>query len=145
MADLHFSTHIDAPREKVWHAMLNDATYREWTAAFMPGSYFTGDWSQDSKMLFLGPGEDGGPEGGMAALVKENRPLERISLAYQADIQDGKEVPWGEGGFENYTLEDEGDGTKVLIDVLNLPDGYADMFNDTWPAALGKLKEIAER
>ena len=42
MKDLHFSTMIDAPRQKVWHTMLDDATYREWTSAFSPGSFYRG-------------------------------------------------------------------------------------------------------
>ena len=39
--------------------MLADDTYREWTSAFHPGSYYKGDWSEGSKILFLGPGDDG--------------------------------------------------------------------------------------
>jgi uncharacterized protein YndB with AHSA1/START domain len=145
MTNLHYSTQINAPREKVWEVMLNDSTYREWTAVFMPGSYYQGDWSQGSKMLFLGPGADGQKEGGMAAVVKENRPQEFISLEYHAEIRDGIEVPMEGNGYENYTLQDKDGGTEVSIDLLNLPDEYADMFNDAWPKALEKLKELAEK
>lgn len=37
MRKLNFSIVIDAPKEKVWHAMLDDRPYREWTGAFNPG------------------------------------------------------------------------------------------------------------
>ncbi len=144
MTNLHFSTHINAPRSKVWDVMLNDATYHEWASVFMPGSYYQGDWSEGSKMLFLGPSADGKKDGGMSAVVKENRPQEFISLEYHAEIHDGVEVPLEGNGFENYTLEDIEGGTEVSVDLLNLPDAYADMFNDTWPKALEKLKELAE-
>lgn len=145
MTDLHYATQINAPREKVWNVMLGDATYREWTSVFMPGSYYQGDWSQGSKMLFLGPGADGQKDGGMAAIVKENRPQEFISLEYHAEIRDGVEVPMEGNGFENYTLQDKDGGTEVSIDLLNLPDEYVGMFNDAWPQALEKIKELAEK
>jgi uncharacterized protein YndB with AHSA1/START domain len=145
MIDLHYSIQIDAPREKVWEVMLNDATYREWTATFMPGSYYQGDWAEGSKMLFLGPAGEGKKDGGMAAIVKENRPQEFISLEYHAEIHDGVEVPMKGTGFENYTLQDKDGGTEVSVDLLGLPDEYADMFDDSWPKALETLKEIAEK
>lgn len=144
MTDLHYAIQINAPREKVWRALLEDATYREWTTVFMPGSHFEGDWSEGSKMLFLGPDPEGGKEGGMAAMVKENRPQEFISLEYHAEIRNGVETPMEGNGFENYTLEDKDGGTEVSIDLLGLPEEYKDMFNDAWPKALEKLKEIAE-
>lgn len=145
MTDLHYSIQINALREKVWDVMLGDATYREWTSVFMPGSYYQGDWSEGSKMLFLGPGADGEKEGGMLAVVKENRSQEFISLEYHAEIRNGVEVPMEGTGFENYTLEDRDGGTEVSIDLLGLPDEYADMFNESWPKALEKIKELAEK
>lgn len=125
--------------------MLDDATYREWTSVFMPGSYYQGDWSEGSKMLFLGPGPEGEKGGGMAAIVKENRPQEFMSLEYHAEIRDGVEVPMEGNGFENYSLTDKDGGTEVSVDLLNLPDEYARMFEESWPKALEKLKEIAEK
>ncbi len=145
MTNLHYAIQISAPREKVWDVMLGDATYREWTAVFMPGSYYQGDWSEGSKMLFLGPGAEGEAEGGMAAVVKEHRPHEFVSLEYHAEIRNGVEVPMAGNGFENYTLKDIDGGTEVSIDLLNLPDEYVDMFDESWPKALEKLKELAEK
>ena len=144
MTDLHYAIDIHAPREKVWDVMLNDATYRDWTSVFMPGSYYQGDWSEGSKMLFLGPGNDGEKEGGMVAVVKEHRPQEFLSLQYHAEIRDGEEVTMPGTGFENYTLKDKDGGTEVLIDLLNLPDEYAGMFDESWPKALERLKELSE-
>ncbi|MDB5265278.1 MAG: hypothetical protein JWN64_849 [Parcubacteria group bacterium] len=145
MTDLHYSKQINAPREKVWDVLLDDATYREWTSVFMPGSYYQGDWSEGSKMLFLGPAAEGEKEGGMVALVKENRSQEFISLEHHAEMRNGIEVPMESSGFENYTLQDKDGGTEVSIDLLHLPDEYAGMFNEAWPKALEKIKELAEK
>lgn len=144
MADLHYSIHINAPRNKVWDVMLDEATYRDWTSVFMPGSYYQGDWSEGSTMRFLGPGAEGEKEGGMVAIVKEYRPQEFVSLQYLAEIRDGAEVPMQGTGLENYTLQDGEGGTDVAIDLLNLPDEYAGMFNESWPKALERIKELAE-
>ncbi len=59
MEKQHFSIVIKAPKEKVWNTMLEDDTYRKWTEPFAPGSYYKGDWSKGSKILFLAPGEKG--------------------------------------------------------------------------------------
>lgn len=147
MQELHFSITIDAPREKVWNAMLGDATYREWTTAFHPGSYFKGDWSAGSKMLFLGPNPETGKEGGMFAEIAESRPPEFVSIRHLGEVkEDSTEVPWPESAsFENYTLKEQDGKTEVLVDLTGLPDEFKDMFDDSWPKALEKLKEVAER
>jgi uncharacterized protein YndB with AHSA1/START domain len=144
MANLHFTIHINAPREKVWATMLEDESYREWTSVFMPGSYYEGDWSEGSKMRFLGPHPENGKVSGMAAIVKENRPNEFISLEHYAEIHEDVEQVWAQTGFENYTFMEAEDGTDVIVDMLNVPDEYAPMFEEIWPGSLQKLKEITE-
>jgi len=152
MKKLHCSIVIDAPKEKVWHAMLDDKPYREWTKVFNPaGSYYEGDWSEGSKILFLGPDPEH-PEslGGMVSRIAKNTPYEYISIEHIGMIRDGAEDTESEEvkkwvpAFENYTFHEKGGGTEVLVDV-DVADEYADMFNDMWPKALRKLKEVAER
>ena len=149
MSDLRFAMAIDATREKVWNTLLEDATYRERTAPFNPaGSYFKGDWSKGSKMLFIGiDAETGNEAGGMFAEIADSRPNEFVSIKHLGELKDGVEVPWpnpDQVGFENYTLTDIDGGTEVLVEMLNIPDEWTEMMNDMWPKALAKLKEIAE-
>jgi hypothetical protein len=146
MQTLHFSIFIEAPKEKVWNTMLEDATYREWTKHFSPGSYYQGDWSEGSKMLFLGPNPETGEEGGMVSRVKENRPYEYISLEHYGEIHNGVEKPWGEGlvSYENYTFVEKEEGTEVFVEMTNVPDEYNEMA-DMWPTALEALKVLSEK
>jgi hypothetical protein len=150
MQKLHFSIEINAPKEKVWHAMLDDKPYREWTAAFNPGSYYKGDWSKGSKILFLGPDPKTGEEGGMVSRIAENKLYEYVSIEHLGIVQNGKEDTTSEAAkkwapaFENYTLKEKNGRTEVHID-MDAEDEQAEMFNKMWPAALQKLKEIAER
>ncbi len=129
----------------MWRTMLEDATYRIWTATFMPGSYFEGDWREGSTMRFLAKHEDSDKVSGMKAHVRANKTHEFISLEHFAEIHEDVEHPWAETGFENYTFRESADGTTVIVDMLNVPDEYAGMFEESWPAALIQLKELAEQ
>jgi uncharacterized protein YndB with AHSA1/START domain len=148
MERLQFSVQIQAPPERVWNTMLDDAPYRAWTEPFMPGSYYEGDWSEGSKMRFLGPGDDG-KTGGMVARVKENRPHEYVSLEHYGVINENvedttsEEVKAWAGAQENYTFRPNNGGTEVRVEV-DTADDYKQMFEDMWPRALQKLKQIAE-
>jgi uncharacterized protein YndB with AHSA1/START domain len=153
MEKLHYSIIINGPKEKVWHAMLDDKSYREWTQPFNPGSYYKGDWSKGSKMLFLGIDPETGKEGGMVSRIAENKPYEYISIEHMGIIQDGIEDTTSEEAtkwtpaFENYTLREREGATEVLVDLnseMDQEDGQEEMFQKMWPKALQKLKAIAE-
>ena len=147
MEKLHFSIDVNAPKEKVWNTMLNDDTYRQWTEPFAPGCYYRGNWNKGSKILFLGPGEKG--EMGMVSRIKDNIPFQFISIEHLGFVQDGKEdtssdaVKSWAGALENYTFKEKNNRTEVAVDI-DVNDEYKDMFNDMWPKALQKLKELAE-
>ncbi len=130
--------------------MLDDSTYRIWTAHFNPGSYYMGNWEQGSEIHFLGPNPDGQGEGGMLARIKENRLHEFISIQHVGLIKDGdfdtesEEVKQWTPAFENYTFTTEEKGTRLDIDI-DVADIYKDMFSEMWPKALEALKELAEK
>ena len=130
--------------------MLVDQSYREWTSAFNPGSYFIGDWTQGSKMLFLGPDPETGEEGGMVSRIAENQLYEFLSIEHIGMIKKGIEDTTSEDvtswapAYENYTFKDKHGRTEVLVD-MDAEDKYREMFQQMWPEALKKLKEICER
>ncbi|PKN95316.1 MAG: ATPase [Chloroflexi bacterium HGW-Chloroflexi-6] len=150
MQKLHFSMLINAPKDKVWHAMLDDQPYREWTKAFNEGSYYKGSWEKGSKILFLGPDPNTGQEGGMVSRIAENKPYEFISIEHLGIVQNGVEDTMSEvarqwaPAFENYTFKVKDGATEVLVDI-DVADEYAQMFNEMWPKGLQKLKELAEK
>lgn len=148
METLHFSTTINAAKEKVWNTMLGKDSYPEWTDVFMPGSHYVGDWDEGSKILFLAPGENG-KMGGMVSRIKENRLYEHISIEHIGIVEDGKEDTFSEsvkewaGALENYTFKEKNGTTEVLVD-LDTDEEHTEMFEDMWPKALQKLKKLAE-
>lgn len=147
MKKLNESIVINAPREKVWDTMLSDATYREWTKPFHEGSRFEGNWEEGSKMLFLGPIEEG--ESGMVSRIKENRPYEYLSIEHLGIVKDGVEDTTSEEAtkwtpaFENYTFKDAGGGTEVSVE-MDIAEEHEAMFKEMWQKALEELKRIAE-
>jgi len=150
MEKLIFTTIINASKEKVWHTMLDDATYKQWTKPFNEGSRYEGKWETGSEMRFIGVDDSGKEMGGMHSRIKEARPYEFVSIEHLGLITETGEVDttsesvkkWTPA-FENYTFSDKEGGTEVLVEI-DISDEWKDMFNDTWPKALAKLKEIVE-
>lgn len=145
MKTLHFSTTINASKEKVWNTMLEDETYRQWTRAFNEGSHFEGSWEKGEKIRFLDP--DGN---GMVSIIAANRPHEFISIKHLGIIQDGVEETDSEEAqkwapaFENYTFTGNDGKTTVSVD-MDIDDEHENMFKEMWPDALKKLKELCEK
>jgi len=153
--------------------MLEKPTYEQWTAAFQEGSTYIGSWEEGSEIIFTGPSSESEGEGGTAtadtqgegsnssegssgmyAMIAANRPYEFISIKHLGEIKNGEKSPWPateEGQpepLENYTFKDISAGntvaTELVVDVT-IPSEWKEMFEGTWPAALTKLKEIAEK
>ena len=145
MQKLNFSIDINAPRHTVWKVLWGDKSYREWTSAFMEGSYaITDDWKEGSKVLFVGP--DGQ---GMVSKVDTKRNNEFMSFEHQGIVKDGiedttsEQVKAWKGAKENYTLRDKGKGTELVID-MDTSDAEQEYFQKTWPKALERVKDLSE-
>lgn len=101
-------------------------------------------------MTFIGPDPDTGKEMGMISRIAENRPYEYVSIEHRGMMRDGVEDTTSDEArkwlpaFENYTFTEKDGATEVAVE-MDTTDEYAKMFNDLWPKALQKLKEIAER
>jgi hypothetical protein len=148
MEKLKFSIVINAPKEKVWDTMLEDKTYRIWTEEFALGSHYIGNWNQGSKILFLGPSNDG-KLAGMVSRIKENKLHKYISIEHLGEVYDGVEdttsdrVKVWAGALENYTFIDKDGKTELVVD-LDINEEFKEMFEGMWPKALQKLKELCE-
>jgi uncharacterized protein YndB with AHSA1/START domain len=145
---LRFEATINTPVEKVYTTMLAENTYREWTAEFNPTSRYRGSWEKGSKILFIGTDKDG-IEGGMVSRIKENIPNKFLSVEHlgllqgDKEITTGKEVEGWAGALENYTFTAANDSTRLVIE-MDANNNFKSYFEETWPKALNKLKEICE-
>ena len=144
MKKLTLSTSINAPRERVWSTLLDDATYREWTSEFQEGSYAVTDWKEGSKALFLTPTGDG-----MVSRIAAHRPNQFLSIEHLGtvknfveDTQTGAKEGWA-GAYENYSLRESEGGVTLTVE-MDVMDEYRTYVEETWPKALDKLQRICE-
>lgn len=151
MQKLQFKIEIYASAMKVYETMLglkSKATYEYWVAPFNPSSSYEGNWDKGSKILFVGLDEKG-KKGGMVSEIEEHKPAQFVSIRHYGFLDGDTEITTGEivekwaGGHENYSFEEK-EGSTTLIVEMDIIDEYLDYFNNTYPKALDKLKEISE-
>lgn len=151
MQKLQFTIAIKAPASKVYRTMLgldSIKTCEKWLKVFNPTSTFKGTWEKGTKLYFIGTDENGNP-GGMVSMVEEHVPDKFVSLRHVAVMEDNQEMTEGPeiekwaGGHENYAFEESRDVTTVTVET-DTPYGHIDYFKTSWPAALQKIKEMAE-
>lgn len=142
MKDLQFSIDIQAPKEKVWDTLWQDATLREWAGLIDPGTHLVGELKEGNEVQFIS-----GNGYGVTSLVEKLTPGEFLRLKHQADTQDeGKqerEKEWT-GGEESYQLTEK-DGATTLVATFNVPPEMEEYFTVNYPKALERVKVLAER
>ncbi len=145
MEKLEFSIAINASPQKVWDIITGKDTYSQWTAPFSEGSCVETDWKKGSKALFLD-----GKGSGMVSEIVESIPGQFLSIHHLGEVKDGVEDPttyqgeeWG-NALENYSLK-EVDGKTLWLVEMDMNEQYVQYMNDTWPIALNKVKELAEK
>ncbi|MEO6327463.1 MAG: SRPBCC domain-containing protein [Ginsengibacter sp.] len=147
MEEINFDITINAPREKVWDTLWQDASYRKWTSVFSESSYaVTDNWKEGTKVLFLDA-----KQSGMVSMIEKNEPYTYMSIRHLGEVKDGVEDTTSEkvqqwnGTLENYTLTDTPDGTYLKVMLAgNIPGEFKDFFLNTFPKALRELKKLAE-
>ena len=145
MIKVNFSAAIHAPKQRVWYVLWEKSFYEQWTRLFAEGSTVKTDgWKEGSMVQFLGPNENG-----MVSMVVANKPNEYMSFRHLGIVKDGVEdttsdeaTGWA-GAMENYTLKEE-NGITALTVEMETTEEYKDYFNNKWPKALAKVKELSE-
>lgn len=145
MIKVNFSAAIHAPKQRVWYVLWEKSFYEQWTRLFAEGSTVKTDgWKEGSMVQFLGPKENG-----MVSMVVANKPNEYMSFRHLGIVKDGVEdttsdeaTGWA-GAMENYTLKEE-NGITALTVEMETTEEYKDYFNNKWPKALAKVKELSE-
>lgn len=143
MKDKQFSVQIAASKEKVWETLWQNDTLPQWAGLIDPGTYLKGELKEGNQVEWISA-ENGY---GVTSLVKKLIPNEYLLLAHQADTKNsGQEVRDKEwtGGTESYELT-ELNGTTTLTAKFDVPADMEDYFDDAYPKALNRVKELAEK
>ena len=146
MKNIKYEIHINAPGQKVWEMMTQPDTYKKWTNASWAGSYYEGEWKQGEKIKFISKDESG-----TLALIEVCNPYDYISAKHIAILLKGGEEDSDSdiakgwiGTLESYTFCEKNGETDLTVDIVTNPD-WQKMFDDGFPNALKKLKEICEQ
>ncbi len=144
MKKLTFSIQIKASAARVWSILWDDLTYTIWTGPFCEGSRAQTDWQEGSK-VFFGDGKGSG----MVSKIARKIPNEFMSFEHLGELKDGVEdyssaqaKGWA-GALENYRLQEKDGGTELSVDI-DVESSFGDFFQDVFPKALQKVKELAE-
>jgi uncharacterized protein YndB with AHSA1/START domain len=149
MQKINFSIKINAPVEKVWETVIGKKTYPAWTDVFCPGSDFEGDWTNGSKIKFLGPNGKGQFDG-MFSEIAENKLHQFISIRHlgviiadKIDTESEFAKMWTPA-YENYTFRTIPEGTEMLVE-MDSEENFIEQFQKSWPLALQKIKDLVEK
>ncbi|MDB5119042.1 MAG: ATPase [Sphingobacteriales bacterium] len=149
MKTLRFTKEINAPAQKVWDTLWNEATYPQWTAEFNPdpngGSAMQSDWKIGGKTLFLDMKGNG-----MVSTIKTiNEPYEIVFehlgevIAGTEDTTSEKVKSWA-GSLEEYHLS-ESNGITTLTASVQSGEEWAAMMNNGFTKGLETVKKISEQ
>ena len=151
MQKLHYKIGINATAEAVFDAILglsNKETYTHWTSEFGSGSTYEGSWKEGTKIYFLATDKEGNREG-MVSEIAALEPSKFVSIRHygifkgEEEITEGPKVEAWAGGLENYSFSEKDGITTVFIEI-DVTEEHKNYFDETWPKALIKLKEIVE-
>lgn len=142
MNEMTFTVEINASKEKVWSTLWEDETFRDWASLIDPGTYMRGELKEGNEVEYISA-ENGY---GVTSLVNKLIPNEYLLLFHQADTQGSgeqtRDKQWT-GGKESYTLTEK-DGITTLTTIFDVPPELEAYFNDAYPKALDRVKELAE-
>lgn len=139
MQILNYQINIQASPEKVWDILWDKESYKNWASVFHEGTFYSGDLTEGEEVLFLVP------EGhGMFSEVKKVRRFDEVTFLHLGEVENFQkgEIIY-ENAYESYFLEETESGC-LLKAALNCEDEYVDQMNKMFPAALQKVKELAE-
>lgn len=145
MKHIEYNIEINTDKQKVWNTMLDRETYKEWVSTSWPGSTYEGKWAKGERIDFVSPGM-----GGTRATITDYKPYEFVLAKHVAIINpDGSEDRESDGAkgwigiTESYTFTQKNGTTHLKIEIETNPE-WQKMFDDGWPGALQKLKEMCE-
>lgn len=143
MNELQLSVDIHATKERVWETMWRDETFREWASIIDPETYMVGELKEGAEVQFISAASGYG----VTSLVEKLVPCEYLLLKHHADTQDegerARDNQWT-GSEESYSLS-ENDGITTLSIALGVPPELEETFKISYPKALERIKELAER
>lgn len=142
MQKLSFTVDIHASQEKVWQALWDDKTFRDWASNIDEGTYMAGELKEGNEVQWI----SGSSGYGVTSLVEKLEPGELVVFRQILDTQElgtkERTKEWADG-TESYRLTENGTGTTLTTE-LDVPDEQIETFKTCMPKALQRIKELVE-
>lgn len=140
---MQFSIEIKASQERVWNTLWEYKTFRDWGNFIDEGQYMVGEMKEGNEVQFISSSSGYG----VTSLIEKLVPNQFVSLRQMADTQDSgrqeREKEWT-GGTESYSLAEK-DGATTLTVEIDVPPGLEEIFTESFPKALERVKFLAEK
>lgn len=136
--ELTTSVDIDAPIERVWHAITTPALIKQWFFGVDTES----DWTVGSSLVHTGTYQ-GKPYVDKGEILR----IEPPRLLEHSHWSEGSGRPDRPDQYQvvTWSLTERGTGTQLTVKERNLPSEEAARTSETaWKGALAKLKEVLE-
>ena len=134
MEKMQFTIEIQAPRKKVWSALWDDKTFRDWGSVIDEGQYMVGDMKEGNEVQFISSVSGYG----VTSLIEKLIPNEFVSFRQMADTKDSgkqdREKEWT-GSTESYSLAENDNSTTLTINI-DVPPEQEETFKIRMPKAL---------
>ncbi|SCY34648.1 SRPBCC family protein [Flavobacterium caeni] len=143
MKTIQKTKQINAPKEKVWNVLLEDAHNRIWMTEFMEGAHAQTDWIQGHKVRFLDNDNNG-----IVGTIKSKQPYDKIEMVYEGEVRNGVddfESEMGQamnGSRENYYLSENNGVTTLKVEV-DMGEDWYDTMSEAWDRALVKIDDLS--
>lgn len=142
MKELEYQIIIDKPKEVVWNILWDDESFRDWANNIDEGTYLLGDLIEGHEIQFISSVNGYG----VTSLVSKLVPNEFILFKHALDTQNTgaktRDKQWT-GGSESYSLIEK-DRQTILIIKSEIPDDLVEIFNESMPKALSRIKTLSE-
>lgn len=144
METYKFNISINAPKQKVWDVLWEEATYSQWSSVFNEGTDGAPDLKEGSKLLFLDADNHD-------LMSKVGTRIENSQMTFKylgeavagAEQAVNQEIEQWEGTTESFILNENNGVTELAVEV-SATDDYKDYFHKAFPKALKMVKQLAE-
>jgi len=132
-----YKTIVKAPIQKVWDALTNPATVKE----YFFGSNLVTDWKVGSPIYFQGEWE--GKPYKDKGIVKEYVPHSFLTYTYLSNWSGLPDSP--ENYLEiKYEVKTVDEGTELIITQSNYDEEKAKHSEENWATVMGGMKKLIE-
>jgi len=137
--DAKASTTINAPTARVWDALINPTSIKQ----YMFGTNVTSDWKKGSRILWKGEWEGKAYEDkGVILQIEAQRKLQYSHFSPLAGLPDKPE------NYHTVTIELTGKGSQTLVSLIqdnNANQKEREHSEKNWATMLAGLKKFLEK